>query len=104
MLNVKRQVVVRKDLAIKVVNQKAARREDERLEQRLINEAHLLKTQMNSIASQQAFEQAFVQVVFRASLDDFSFDDRSRTFESHSDEVVSNSLIYRSSTDDKTVS
>ena len=108
MSNVKRQVVAQKEVAIRVANKEVARRTDERLGKRLINETHLLGIQINFIAFEQASEQvlerAFVQIVFRASFDDLSFDDRFRTFESHFDEVVSSSLIYRSSTDDKTVS
>ena len=108
MPNAKRQAAAQKETAIRAANKETARKADERLEKRLVNETHLLKTQINSTASEQiseqASERASVQVVFRASLDDFSFDGRFRTPESHSDEIVSSSLAYRSPTDGRTMS
>ena len=107
MFNVKRQVAAQKATAIRIVNKKVARRANERLEERLINEVHLLRIQINSIVFEQAFEQIFEQISVQVSVSvvfRVFFDDRFRTLESSFVEIVSNSLIYRNFTDDRTMS
>ena len=71
MFNVKKQIVVQKKIAIKIVNKKFVRKTNERFEKRLINEIHLLKIQINFIVFEQIFEKNFVQTVFRVFFDNF---------------------------------